>query len=184
VTVQLRDSDGTVRLSGDLLATGGATGDVLTQQADGTYAPDTPGGGSASREDFVAGADSTIANNGNDRLNWLKVLGTTLLDLTDPSIPVAIAGGEYAVSVGVLVNTNMTADGFYTVILELDSDGDQASVKTDSRLATAAQPRPNVAIAGTYVVPTGGTFRVKVFNFDGANAIDFALSSAFLTYRP
>jgi hypothetical protein len=39
VTVRIRDSDGTVRLSGDLLATGGATGDVLTQQADGTYAP-------------------------------------------------------------------------------------------------------------------------------------------------
>lgn len=43
MTVSLRDSDGTTRLEGDLLASGGATGDVLTQQADGTYAA-APGG--------------------------------------------------------------------------------------------------------------------------------------------
>lgn len=39
MAIVFRDSDGTARLYGDLLAPGGATGDVLTQQADGTYAP-------------------------------------------------------------------------------------------------------------------------------------------------
>lgn len=44
MAVTFRDHDGTTRLDGDLLATGGTTGDVLTQQTDGTYAPE--GGGS------------------------------------------------------------------------------------------------------------------------------------------
>jgi WD40 repeat protein len=44
VTVSFRDADGTTRLEGELLATGGTTGDVLTQQADGTFTPAAGGG--------------------------------------------------------------------------------------------------------------------------------------------
>lgn len=44
MTVSFRDADGTTRLEGELLATGGATGDVLTQQADGTFQPAAGGG--------------------------------------------------------------------------------------------------------------------------------------------
>lgn len=40
----IRDNDRTTRMQGELLAPGGATGDVLTQQADGTFAPAAGGG--------------------------------------------------------------------------------------------------------------------------------------------
>jgi hypothetical protein len=70
VTVQIRDSDGTVRLSGDLLAAGGATGDVLTQQTDGTYAPDTPSGGSLVSCLLTRDANLDIHGAGNHAMNW------------------------------------------------------------------------------------------------------------------
>lgn len=50
LTVRIRDASGTDRVEGDLLASGGATGDVLTQQADGTYTPAVAGGGPLTAE--------------------------------------------------------------------------------------------------------------------------------------
>jgi hypothetical protein len=164
---------------GGSLPAGGSTGQALTKASSADNDVEWTGG-ATSREDFIGGEVVTVANNSNGRVTWFSLQGSTLLDLTDPSIPVAIAAGAYAVSVAILPTTNMTADGFYGLVLELDSDGDDASIETESRLATAAKPLPKVAISGTYYIPAGGTIRAKVFNFDGAISIDFGLTSAFV----
>ena len=44
MALRFRDYSGETRLYGDLVTEGGSTGDVLTQQADGTFAPATGGG--------------------------------------------------------------------------------------------------------------------------------------------
>lgn len=68
---QFEDETGVERLAGTIEIHGnpGATGDVLTQQADGTYAPATPGGGG------VPVDVQTFTANGT----WVKPPGVTLV---------------------------------------------------------------------------------------------------------
>jgi VCBS repeat-containing protein len=83
VTVQIKDSDGTVRLSGDLLTPGGATGDVLTQQADGTYAP--AAGGSPTLAEVLAAGGDPDGNPVTGQVTVTPAAGEEALTITSPS---------------------------------------------------------------------------------------------------
>jgi hypothetical protein len=173
VTVQIRDSDGTVRLSGDLLATGGATGDVLTQQADGTYTP--AAGGSPTTHAEYDGFAVTIASGASGDLTWDEgPFGDNLLNLTVPAAPTIITAGVYAVSVNVRPNTAMTAGGFYRVKLDLDLNGADAVIQT-SVPVSVADAGPTETVTGVYYIPAAGVVRAQIFNGDGVNPIDFIL---------
>jgi hypothetical protein len=176
VTVQIRDSDGTVRLSGDLLASGGATGDVLTRQADGTYAPDAvPAPTLPHTQEFLANTPGqAIANNDFLALDWNLALtpGDVLLNLTVPALPTIVTTGNYAFNVQVFSSTTFTAGGYFQAQLELDLAGADWATIVTSPLATAAA-NPVAPIPVTMYLLAGMQVKLSVSNFDGVKSIDF-----------
>lgn len=152
MSITLRDSDGTTRLiGGDLLAPGGATGDVLTQQADGTYAPaaGAPPGTPTLGQVLASGGDP----DGNPITAALEITpdGTE----NDPALQVDVtnSGNHTALAVfgcTTLDRSGVGADPFIvkldgTTALQVDEDG-KARV-TPSTNTTSAQPALDVNAA-------------------------------------
>jgi hypothetical protein len=181
VTVQIRDSDGTVRLSGDLLASGGATGDVLTQQADGTYEPAASSAYTppTARQGIGSSSSVSIGNGGSDLLAWdgTSFGPDTLLDRTTTTVPSVLTAGIYAVTVLVAPGEDMTVGGNYQTQLELDSDSTDATATQDSAPANANALRPDVTLAMVWYIPANGTLRLRVRNHDGAAARGFGFGN-------
>lgn len=72
MALDIRDSDGTTRLHGDIASAAGAIGDVLTKQADGTYAPATPAATAVSCV-LAREADITVTDVANYDVDWDKL---------------------------------------------------------------------------------------------------------------
>jgi len=126
-----------------------------------------------------SGNNVNIADNAVAPLSWsdLSYPGGPVLDLTDPTLPVVLATGIYAVSVGVQGAT-LTAGGLFELTLRLYADGDDSDVNADSRPASAAQSSPTCFIANTYLIPAGGQIRLDCRSRDGASSRNFAIFQA------
>lgn len=102
-----------------IVPTGGATGDVLTQQADGSFAPEAPGGGgSGVVETIVAGTGISV-------------------DATDPANPIVTnTGGGATVPTGSRLTGYWTAAPTGYVLANGDTIGDATSGATRANADT------------------------------------------------
>lgn len=129
------------------------------------------------RELLGTGGATTIADNDSAALAWAKDLGDDLLDLTDPTLPTAVADGVYAVTV-LVIPQPLTVAGFYVLTVELDPGGDGAFTQQTSVPSTAGNTRPVASCGLTYFVPAGGQIVAQVLNHDGSASRDFDISLA------
>jgi hypothetical protein len=156
-----------------------SVGGVVKESGNLTFtdAANQPGGSSApiTREQ-IAGNPTSIANGASVNLPWNVVSsGDALLDLTTPAAPTIVTAGTYAVSVEVDPVASMTAAGWFSVSLTLDSGGEAAAMNGTSPPASASLDMPGLSVSLTYYIPAGGTIVVRVHNGDGVSAIDFVL---------
>lgn len=127
--------------------------------------------------EILSGNPTAVGNGASAALTWnTKDSGSALLDLTTPDAPKIVTAGVYAVTVTV-TPAAITAAGYYTVSLALDSSGDDASVSTTSPASAIANTAPVISCGLTYFVPAGGVIAVTVGNFDGANSVNFSLAA-------
>lgn len=138
------------------------------------------GGGSApiQTRSIYFGTNLLIDNGATDTLTWdsQQAGGSSLLDITTPAVPTAVAAGVYSVAVFVLAAAPMTAGGWFQVRLELDFNGDDAELITTSPAATATLTQPEVALTLVYFLPVGGVVKLRVGNFDGVQNLNFFMS--------
>jgi hypothetical protein len=153
----------------------------------GTLGPINPS--TLLRGAFSADGSSTISNNGVAELSWadLGAQGGPVLDLSNPSIgdpgsitrPSVLKTGVYTIDVQVDPNDALTIDGFFSLSLFVDFDGEGlAPIENDSRLATAAQPYPKTSISKTWYLVESATLRLLCRNRDGVAARRFQITSA------
>lgn len=182
MTVSFRDSDGTTRLSGDLLASGGAIGDVLTQQADGTFAPAAGGGGSSTEHATYRGNNVSIPNSGAaTSLTWdTLVSGDALLDLSVPTAPTIVTGGVYVVTVNTFPASGMADDKAYGVNLFVNGgEVDQILLKETRAVEDSFDFDTWCAMSVAYLLAAGSFLTVQVQQAD-AGAVNFALNGAYI----
>lgn len=159
---------------------------VQTYKQDGTtgeggfdFACFSPGPGAVGvgERELLDSAPATIGNGGSSLLSWQHLSGSTLLDLTVPTIPKAVVDGVYAVTVNVFPSA-MTVGGTYTLLLDLDQTGEDAQSLASSPPSVAGNQFPELSLTLVYHIPAGGAVNLTVFNNDGAAAIDFQISQA------
>lgn len=170
MSITFRDESGETRLRGDLLATGGATGDVLTRQADGTYAPAAGGAAPHTQEVFNA-PNTTVANNAQVTLEWGTGSGDSLLNVTAPTLPTIITTGIYAFSL-TINSGDFTTGGYFVGTLEVDPDGTDVYMRGVSNKSTA-DAGPSVPLTVIWYATAGMQVKVQVLNVDGVASRDF-----------
>lgn len=177
MTVRIRDASGTDRVEGDLLSTGGSTGDVLTRQADGTYAP--AAAGAPHTCEALTGNNVNIADTASGELTWNTSLGPdSLLDLTTPGLPEFKVAGTYVVAVTV-VGLSITAGGFFAVQLFFDWSHPTLTPAL-SAITPAFGNSEQVTLTGAWTFGAGAQLEVTVTNGDGAAARNFRITQAMI----
>ncbi len=138
------------------------------------------GGGSqpVTRQSSTTSSTPVTINDGDGaQLPW-TVSGSgpdTLIDATDPTAPLILEAGVYAIAATVWATSHSgepTAGGFFTVDLTIDAANpdftfetnaiDSPPLNTGGGLLSAG-----VQVTGTWYVPDGGTFYVSASNADG-----------------
>jgi hypothetical protein len=149
---------------------GQAVGDVVTAGAsvDQTWfrglAKQSGGGSSTDHEQLQSNASTLIAGPGFAYLDWDKLGGSDLLDLTNPKQPTVKKAGVYAITTTVY-STTLTAAARYYHQLGAGSP-DFPQVVQSSGVATAADPNPYVSCSMTYFLRVNIPLFAYVFNFD------------------
>lgn len=178
--IVFRDTSGTARLEGDLLAPGGATGDVLTQQADGTYAPDAPTG-STPVACYVTASSVAVATVAQHPVLWSALfdnaydqnalmaipagLGMTFdFDGSDATITTTTAG-TWALTFGFVVAPDAT---FAATVRD--------SVNVSATLVATGGDFI-ASLAPTYPLPSGASFAPLVETTTGATGAAVAAVS-------
>jgi hypothetical protein len=155
------------------------------------------GGGGGSQPDALLrgvfaepGFGTSIANGATAELSWGDegFAGGAVVDLSgvpgdpgSPTHPAVLAAGVYTISLEVEPFADLTVDGFFIVRLYMDADGESPGpVEIDSRLATAAQGSPHVAVSATWYLAEGATFKLIVLNRDGAAERAFGITIAYV----
>lgn len=115
----------------------------------------------------------TSLNNGAfGAVSWgAKASGDDLLDLTDPTAPVVIESGVYAISTTVHPDTGtMTAGGRLDAALILDSNGEGAGADVAGSLYA---PAGSIGLSMVRYLPAGAVCVIQGVNLDGVQAIVF-----------
>lgn len=125
---------------------------------------------------YYTGSAVTIANGASGTITWnTKALGDALLNIAAPAAPTIVTAGVYALTAQI-TPTPMTVGGTYSVSLDLDFNGDDASTVGTSPAAVAGQRSPVVSLNLTYFLPAAGLVKLAVTNNDGSIGIDFFLA--------
>jgi hypothetical protein len=181
---------------GGSLPPGGTTGEVLTKVSDADGDADWEAGGGTDPSTLLRGVfaepgfGTSIANGGIADLSWddQGFAGGPVLDLSgeigdpgSPTHPAVLTAGVYTITAEVEPFADLTVDGFFTVLIYMDTDGDSPGpVEIDSRLATVAQGSPHVSVSVTWYLAEGATFRLDVRNRDGAAERAFGITIAYV----
>jgi hypothetical protein len=138
------------------------------------------GSGGASmilRDRYTDQVHVLVPNDGSPTLmSWGASSGPDLLfDLTDPTQPVALESGVYAITVNADAVDALSADVVFILGLDVDIEGDTAEVAVISAAATSFVSRPRAALSMTYYVPAGHSVRVFVTNIDPGGDKNFKI---------
>lgn len=140
-------------------------------QVGATYSPPTG-------RSLISGNDVTINDTQVLALTWDSLdSGSALLNRTSLGAPTVVTAGIYAFTI-VIRTSFITAGAFYIATLELDSNGDDATLDVPSPPATAVDTGPKISLAATYYMPAGAIILLKVNNRDGVAARDFSIQAA------
>jgi hypothetical protein len=143
---------------------------------------DAGGGSQPVTREQTLGVAVTIAGGDGGILDWSSaaVVGTALLDVTDPTTPLVVEGGVYAISVQVIPADDLTIGANYRLRVDLDNNGEDGLAIADSSPATADQRRPRLVVSLTYYVPAGGVLQAVLTNMDGVVSHGFLIALAII----
>jgi len=152
------------------MVAGRAVGDVVAAGAsvDQTWfrglAKQGSTGGQTGREQLQSNAPTTILSNSADYLDWDKLDGSDLLDLTNPKQPTVKSAGVYAITTTVGVAPMNAGARYYHQLAAGSPDFPQ--VVHSSGVATAADLQPWVHCSLTYFMRANIPLFAYVFNYD------------------
>jgi hypothetical protein len=154
VSAQFYDQNGELRLDGTLVG-GGGSQPVITREQ-------------------LGGNAVTVADGTNGLLTLDTGFGPdALLDLSDPSGPLFIAAGVYAVTIGVRPSNAVSPGGSFEFEFLLDVNGESPVI---GQSGTPAQPSSagQISASMTYYCPAGAELRIIAYNNDGGQSLDFS----------
>src|SRR6266705_2327639 len=135
---------------------------------------------------MFTGNNVLVADFDEGILTWDSDDGPTmgLLGRADLAHPTIVTAGIYAVTTRVAPSAAMTVNGYFTVILFMDTAGVNARWQIDSSLADAADNAlPTASVTGVFYMPAGAIFYVAVDNFDKVAARSFGLKTGTSVQR-
>lgn len=128
----------------------------------GPQGPAGPGGSQPAREVF--GTVTAIDDGNSVLLPFFHSQADVLFDLENPTNPIALEAGTYAIF-GFVSGGNMTVGGQFAATWEQEAPTNPQIVS--SAAATSVVPTPAVTLAVTFILNAGDGFALRVQNSDG-----------------
>lgn len=185
-----RDQNGEARLVGTLSTSGGATGDVLTQQADGTLAPETPSGGGAVSCGVTVDSDIDAHAASPAFFEWSLVVDNLIEGNELEGFPAGIGLDDAGIGTDTLTTTEAGTWAFTLVGLAIPTDATwigQALIGNNVSGIVADYPAVTSSVRSyphffTQVVtlPSGTGFSVGIISTTPSTADPFTITAPAL----
>jgi len=145
------------------------SGAVVTDLGNGTAGVAVSGSGGSTFQGRYNLSVSGVASGAQSAMSWSHFDGASLLDLSTPTHPTAITGGEYAVAIALSVSGTAVNPG-QVIFIRLELDALASHPWTAFSPASGAVTPPATVtqpfISGTWDVAAGGQVNGYAMNFD------------------
>jgi len=141
---------------------------VVEVQTHEGWAPD-PGGAAETGHAIYVAAPQTMLDDTTNLLSFALFDGDPLLDLTDPTIPVAIRAGVYAVSIRLSCTSGDQVGKYAAIALNVGS----VTVSETGPIVATDAGDPGFSLGSTYLVDTGSPAIYPTVYFKVGSTLDW-----------